>query len=413
MVRFALLFALLAGAAPALAQVLTLEAARSRALAQQPALAALELNARSMEEAAPAEGALPDPRLKLGLLNFPTRNFPQGPWEDMTQFVVTYEQMFPGGEKRKLREGRALAEAEQSRAEALGQRQQIRRDVAFAWLDAWQAHAAARLARQLAGEYRRAIELARIAVESGRGSQAEVLGARQLLAQVEDRTLELAMQAERSRAALRRWVPDAGAFELPPELPAWRDPAPLGALAADLERLPQHAALVRGQSLAEADVALAREATSSDKTVELGYGKRQGSSRSDMIMLQVTFELPVFSERKQDRMVEAKLRTAERVREQRADQLRQLRAELESAYAEWRIAGERLQNFRTATLPAANARLETLLAAQASGRAELAQVFDARRQLIETNLQELALRSSQAKARAGIEFFEPGAEERK
>lgn len=413
MVRFALLLVVIAGALPADAQVLTLEAARNRALAQQPSLAALELNARAMEEAAPAEGALPDPRLKLGLLNFPTRNFPQGPWEDMTQFVVTYEQMFPGGEKRKLRESRALAEAEQSKAEALGQRQQIRRDVALAWLDAWQAVAAARLARQLAGEYRRAIDLAQIALEAARGSQAEVLGARQLLAQVEDRTLELAMQAERARSAMRRWVPDAGAFELPPELPSWRDPAPLGALAADLERLPQHAALVRGQSLAEADVALAREATSSDRTVELGYGKRQGSSRSDMIMLQVTFELPVFAERKQDRMVESKLRTAERVREQRTDQLRQLRAELESAYAEWRIAGERLQNFRTATLPAANARLETLLAAQASGRAELAQVFDARRQLIETNLQELALRTSQAKARAGIEFFEAGAEERK
>jgi outer membrane protein TolC len=234
-----------------------------------------------------------------------------------------------------------------------------------------------------------------------------------MLAQVDDRALELQMLAERARSAMRRWVPDAGAFELPPELPSWRDPAPLGALAADLERLPQHAALVRGQSLAEADVALAREGTSSDKTVELGYGKRQGSSRSDMITVQVTFELPVFAERKQDRQVEAKLKAAERVREQRADQLRQLRAELESVYAEWRIAGERLANYQRATLPAASARMETLLAAQAAGRAELAQVFDARRQLIEASFQEVALRTAQAKARAGIEYFEAGAEERK
>jgi outer membrane protein TolC len=413
MVRLALLFAFAAAASSAAAQVLTLEAARSRALAQQPALAALELNARAIEEAAPAEGALPDPRLKLGLLNFPTRNFPQGPWEDMTQFMVTYEQMIPGGEKRRLRESRALAEAEQARAESHGQRQAIRRDVALAWLDAWQALAAARLAKQLAGEYRRAIELAQVSLGAGRGSQAEVLGARQMLAQVDDRALELQMQAERARSALRRWVPDAGAFELPPELPAWREPAPLAGLAADLERLPQHAALVKGQSLAEADVALAREATSSDKTVELAYGKRQGSSRSDMVSVQFTFELPVFAERKQDRVLESKLKAAERVREQRADQLRQLRAELEAAYAEWRIAGERLANYHRATLPAASARLETLLAAQAAGRAELAQVFDARRQLIEAGLQELALRTAQAKARAGIEYFELAPEERK
>jgi outer membrane protein TolC len=413
MVRIALLFAAVVAASPAAAQVLTLEAARSRALVQQPALAALELNARAMEEAAPAEGALPDPRLKLGLLNFPTRNFPQGPWEDMTQFVVSYEQMLPGGEKRRLRESRALAEAEQAKAEAVGQRQAIRRDVALAWLDAWQAVAAARLARQLAGEYRRAIELARIALEAGRGSQAEVLAARQLLAQIDDRTLELETQAERARSALRRWVPDAGAFQLPPELPAWPEPAPLAALQADLERLPQHAAMHKGLSLAEADVALAREATSPDKSVEFGYAFRQGSSRSDMIMLQVSFELPAFAERKQDRQLEAKLKVSERVREQRDDHLRQLRAELESVYAEWRITGERLANYHRATLPAAGARLETLVAAQAAGRAELAQVFDARRQLIEASFQELALRTVQAKARAGIEYFEAAAEAHK
>jgi outer membrane protein TolC len=132
-----------------------------------------------------------------------------------------------------------------------------------------------------------------------------------------------------------------------------------------------------------------------------------------MVSVQFTFELPVFAERKQDRVLESKLKAAERVREQRADQLRQLRAELEAAYAEWRIAGERLANYHRATLPAASARLETLLAAQAAGRAELAQVFDARRQLIEAGLQELALRTAQAKARAGIEYFELAPEERK
>ena len=60
MLRFVLL---LAGAwslaSLAQAQVLTLEAARNRALARQPSLAALELNARAIAEAAPAEGALP------------------------------------------------------------------------------------------------------------------------------------------------------------------------------------------------------------------------------------------------------------------------------------------------------------------------------------------------------------------
>jgi hypothetical protein len=117
------------------AQVLTLDVARERALARQPALTALELNARALADAAAAERALPDPRLKFGLLNLPTRNFPNQSWEEMTQMVVSYEQMVPGGDKRRLREARMLAEADQARAESVGQRQ---RSCAsrLAWVDA-------------------------------------------------------------------------------------------------------------------------------------------------------------------------------------------------------------------------------------------------------------------------------------
>lgn len=410
MIRFVLL---LAGAwslaSLAQAQVLTLEAARSRALARQPSLAALELNARAIAQAAPAEGALPDPRLKFGLLNLPARNFPSAPWEDMTQLVISYEQMLPGGDKRRLRASRMLAEAAQAQAEAGSQRQAIQRDVAFAWLDAWQAQAAERTLRELVTESGRAIEFAQIGIASGRGSQAEVFASRQMQSMATDRRMELAAQAEKARAMLRRWVPDAGAFDLPPELPAWREPPPLAALADALERHPLHAMSQRALGVADADVALAREATSPDKTIEVGYAARQGN-RSDMLIVQMAFELPLFRANKQDRLVESKLRLAERAREQRADHLRQLRAELDAAWAEWRIAGERLENFTRGVLPAARGRLDTLLAAQASGRAELAQVLEARRQLIEARLQELTLKSGRAKARAGIEYFEHSAE---
>jgi outer membrane protein TolC len=398
--------ALMAGAATAQAQVLSLEAARERALAAQPSLQAFELMAKASEEAAPAEGALPDPRVKFGALNVPTRNFPTFTADDMTQLVVSYEQMVPGGDKRRLRSERMLAEGRQARAEALGQRGTIRRDVALAWLDAWQAVSAARAAEELVQEYGRAIELATIGVASGRGAQAEVHGARQMQAQALDRKLELSAQAARARAGLRRWVPDAGDFALPAELPTWREPAAPAALIASLDHHPQHAMSVSAQGVADADVALAREASAPDKTFEVGYAVRQGMNRSDMLMLQVAFELPLWKAQKQDRMLESKLRLADRAREQRADHLRQLRAELEAAHAEWRIASERRANFERSVLPAARARLDTLLAAQASGRAELAQIFDARRQLVDARLTDFGLRASQAKARVVLEYFE-------
>jgi outer membrane protein TolC len=140
--------------------------------------------------------------------------------------------------------------------------------------------------RELANELGRTIELAQIGVASGRGSQAEVFASRQMLSMASDRRLELSAQAEKARAALRRWVPDAGTFELPVELPAWRDPPALSALAENLEHHPQHAMHLRALGVADADVALAREATASDRTLEFGYALRQGNNRSDMLMLQ-------------------------------------------------------------------------------------------------------------------------------
>ncbi len=402
--NFLLFAAALAAALPALGQVLTLDEARRRALDAQPALRAMDLSGRAAAETAIADGALPDPRLKLGALNFPTRNFPNAR-EDMTQVGLSWEQAIPGGDKRRLRTERTRAEAEQARAEAAGLRQGIARDVGQAWVDAWQATGAERLLVALGKEYAQSIEVARIALASGKTSQAEVLAARQSLSQSNDRRLELVAQARRARSALARWIPDSASRELPAELPALAAPAPLETIAASLEHHPQHAMHLRALGVAEADVALAREASKPDRSVEFGYFARSGG-RSDMLMFQLAIELPVYADRKQERVLAAKLAQQERAREQRADHLRQLQAELSSAYGDWQLAGDRLRNMETATLPDARARVDAVLAQHASGAAPLAAVFDARRNLVEARIQEISLRAAQAKARVALQYFE-------
>ena len=119
-------------AAPAQGQILSLDESRRLAFESQPALRALDLNARAADEASVADGALLDPQLKLGALNFPARNFP-GAREDMTQVGVSWGQAFPGGDKRRLRTERTLAEAGQAGAEAIGLRQGIVRDAGRAF----------------------------------------------------------------------------------------------------------------------------------------------------------------------------------------------------------------------------------------------------------------------------------------
>jgi outer membrane protein, heavy metal efflux system len=399
-----LLLVALAAATPALGQVLTLDEARRRALEAQPALRALEHSWRAGQLSALADGALPDPRLKLGALNFPARGFP-GAREDMTQLGVSWEQTIPGGDKRKLRSERGHREANLSLAEAHALMQTIQREVGFAWTDLWLAAANQRLYEELAAEHARAVEAGRSALGAGRASQADLLAARQALNQVADRRLELAAQGERARAGIVRWVPEAAARPLPDALPVLADPAPIEVLRTALDSHPQHEMHALQQALADADVALAREATKSDRTVEVGYYARSGG-RSDMLMFQIAFELPVFAERKQESLLAAKLKLAERAREQRADHLRQLRAELASSYAEWSIAGERVRNLSATILPDARARLEAQLSQYGAGAAPLASVLEARRSLVEARMQELTLRAAQARARIALQYYE-------
>jgi outer membrane protein TolC len=136
----------------------------------------------------------------------------------------------------------ALAEAtltlEQARKLALerqpSQAAWLRREVAGAWLSAWDAARAQALVRSLQAEQRRGIEAAAAALAAGRGTLAEVYAARQLLSESEDRLLALAVQAERAGETLGRWT---GAADVTPAAaaPQWRNPPPLAQLQAKLE----------------------------------------------------------------------------------------------------------------------------------------------------------------------------------
>lgn len=315
MLRVTLVLAAALGTGAACAQApLTLEEARKLALQRQPSMQALELAERAMLAQSTADAELPDPRVKLGALNFPTRGFPSAR-EDMTQLAITYEQMLPGGDKRRLRAEKTRAEAAQMRAERAVLANAIRRDVSLAWLTAWGVARTEVLVRALQTEYRQAIDAATASVAAGRGSQADVYTARQLVNQSEDRLLELAMQSERSRAELGRWIGEVAPPPVAETLPRMDAPAALAELLARLESHPQHAMSRATENTAQAEVALARESARPDRSWEVGYMLREGD-RSDMVMFQMAFELPFWKASRQDRVVESKLRMQERAREQ-------------------------------------------------------------------------------------------------
>jgi outer membrane protein TolC len=383
---------------------LTLARAQALAVENQPALSILESSVRSARESAVADRQLPDPRLKIALQNLPVESLSLNQ-DSMTQTMVSVEQMFPGGAKRELRGRRMLAEADQMNAEWAAQRLLIQRDAALAFLGAVGAQRQARLLQDLAGETDRLIEAQRIGAASGKSAQAEVAAARQMLTMVRDRASEAAMQAAKSRAELARWVGPAGHDTLSLDWPSGPDPAPLAQMQQRLLGHPSHTSHALLVSVAEADMRLAQESGSPDKSIEIGYGKRSRQF-DDMITIQFAMELPLAPRDRQDRAVAAKQAQVARAEAIHADHLRMLEAELTAAHAEWRYNRERLERIRADLLPQAQQQVAAALAAYGAGRGGLMPVLEARRAELEARIQQSQVETQLARARAMLGYFE-------
>lgn len=406
--RFRFLVAALAGlpvvASPA--PPLTLARVQQLAVENQPLLNALQAQVRAGRESAVADAQLPDPRLKIGMQNVPTDTFALNQ-EPMTQTMVAIEQMIPGGDKRALRQRRTQAEADQAAAELAAQHRSVRRDAAVAFVNLLGARQQLGMIKALQNEAARQVEAARIGNIAGKAAQSEVLAMRQMLTLARDRESELAMQAEQARADLVRWIGAAAEGE-----PADSQPDALSASPPSLTELqqaidahPSHAAAAGSLAIAAADLALAREATRPDKSIEIGYGRR-ASRYGDMVSIQFAMDLPLFPKARQDRGIAASLAKLERADALQQAHLRRLRAEVAARYAEWQFSRERLVRIDRELLPDAQARVNAALASYRSGHGELAGVLDARRAEIEVRLTRIKLATQTARARLQLAYFE-------
>ena len=95
-----------------------------------------------------------------------------------------------------------------------------------------------------------------------------------------------------------------------------------------------------------------------DWSLEFAYQQR-GPTFSNMISVQVSIDLPLFQENRQNRDLAAKLALVEQARDLREDAVRQHLAEAQAASADWDAATSRLKRFDESLLPAVAASART------------------------------------------------------
>ncbi|MCL4316013.1 MAG: TolC family protein, partial [Gammaproteobacteria bacterium] len=188
------------------------------------------------------------------------------------------------------------------------------------------------------------------------------------------------------------------------EFPLLPEPADYQRLAAQLARHPLMQAEDAMVRAGESEVGVAREQYKPAWSVGMDYGLR-GAGRSDFLSAGVTVELPIFTDKRQDRRLAASQQQAQAARYVRDDRLRELLHRLDSAYAQWAGLGERMAIYEQEIIPQAEQNAELALKSYQNDSADFALVMRARLAVLETQLEALRLRVEHAKAQADLLYL--------
>lgn len=374
---------------PALDFASALRAAEQHA----PLLRALAASTQGAAALQTSAALLPDPKLMLGVADFPVSGPAQGSLtrDNFTMRQIGISQDVPNRAKRAARADVAAARTERERALERVEAQTVRRETGLAWIARFFAEKRLALLATVVAQQRQLVDTAPAQYAAGKSLAAAVPMARLDALALSDRQDELERDVAQASAQLQRWV--GRSAELAGELPTFSVDA--NTLHANIERSAEVAAITPQQTLAQAEVRELEAAKVGDWGWGVSYGRR-GQGYGDLVSVQFTFELPLAPNERQQPQVTAKQKELERLSSEREDLVRRQTLEVDTMLAELREASHKLQRLTLQAQPLAAQRSALTLAAFESGRDTLSAVLQARQQQTELALRALALQAQQA-----------------
>jgi len=387
-------------------EALTLAETIKLATENQPLLQSLDDAADSSRQAAVAEGQLPDPKIKIGIVNLPVTNNDAFRFsrDDQTAVNIGISQDVIPSKKREIASKRMEAEADQFHAEQIATARSIERDVALAWLDAFEAQRKFELYQNIMDEMtaERKVLISRISSNGAQTSDVLKLDGR--LSMTNDKRLMAQRDVRKARADLARWIGPASLRAISTELPVMSSHLNRDAALAEIEKHPLLQNAHQSEKVAQFDVDKAQADIQRNWGWEAGYGKRF-ADRSDMLSFQVSMDLQLDRANRQDRRTAEKLVLVEKSHKLTEDRRRALSSELENASADAEVAEARENEHLTRLIPNAEALLKISQAAYTSGKQSLSDVWEARRSLIEIEIDHWTVLADRQRAAVKIGYL--------
>ena len=416
----------------------SLDSLITTAIENDPWLNGSQLSQQALQQKAIAAGTLPDPVVKIGMLNLPvdSGSFSQ---ENMTQLQVGVSQMIPRGQSLELEQQKLNIAASIAPYQRETRKAAIARAVSLLWLDIYLAKASIDLIEQNKSLFEQAKSVAETAYSSGLGeaSQQDVLLAELELIQLEDKLAEEYQQLEIQLHTLNQWLinPQTNAnstlFTIDevvqrdfgqntprraqPEFSLQFPEAWLNTQVHRTEILeklfthPTITALDLEQQAREKDVTLARQSLKPQWGVNASYAYRDenamGDSRSDLFSIGVSFDVPLFTGNKQQKQISAAIYNAEAFKTEKHLAIRKLLSQVASFSAKLTRLNERQSLYTARILPQTTLQSKASLNAYTNDTGDFSEVIRSRVTELTNQLTLLTLNVSVAKTKAQLNYL--------
>ncbi|WP_193161758.1 TolC family protein [Microbulbifer hainanensis] len=400
----------------AAASGLVFEQAIAIAIERDPWLAGSRYTEDALADEALAAAQLPDPTVAVAALNMPTDTFNFGQ-EPMTQFALGISQMFPRGDSRALSRQQKEQLAAREPLMRADRRARVRATVAQLWLDIYRARESIHL---IDGDRALFTQLVDAAVASyasaqGRARQPDVIRAQLELTRLDDRLTVLQQRQESAEQRLSEWVDDAVSRGIGGTLPHLEPVVPMADSRSPsdwYQQLRLHPAVLALEEKIDAvatGIDLAKQKYKPEWALKASYGYRgedpMGQDRTDLLTLGVSFDLPLFTAKRQDRQLSAAVARTAATETERSLLLRQLLAQLQKARLQLIRLDQRRALYRGELLPQMREQAEASLAAYNNDEGDFAEAVRARIAELNTKIDALDIEVERLKTIAQLNYL--------
>jgi outer membrane protein TolC len=393
---------------------------------------------RAIESMSIAVNTLPDPKVSIGLANLPTNGFDFGQ-EGMTQAKVGITQMFPRGNTLDIKSQQLKTQSEAFPYQRKDRESKVAVTVGSLWLDAYQVQQSIALIESNRSLFEQLADVAEASYSAalGKTRQQDIVRAQLELTRLEDRLDQLEQQKNRYEGMLAQWLTTLSNetsvnYEAPlgsdftlhnivlnqvlPQIALlnselvykenWHKPEEL---VPYFTNHPSVVAIEKKVNAAQAGIKLAKQKYKPEWAVNASYGYRgddpMGGSRADLFSVGVTFDLPLFTENRQDKEVQSAISETEAVKTDKLLLLRQLLGTYSSAKGRLLRLIDRQNLYKTKLLPQIYDQAEASLTAYTNDDGDFSEVVRSRIAVLNAEIDELTLNVEEQKIRLELNYL--------